>query len=335
VRIDSSPAAPSMVDTNLILVDGLPGSGKSATAQLVWLHLLKNQQDASWYFEHQSSHPIYRLDNLAKVYRSSLSKSRRTHQQALVKWQRLADSLHDTRRIVILESTFFQTTIGWLQLMNVARHEILDYVARVEERIEKARPVLVYLYQKDPATALRNIRAQRGDWFEDLLVTQMSKAPFGRAHGLRDFEGVIEFFLRIRSMTDEIYARSRFTKIALDTTDRHWSKYLDDMTDVLSVPRIDHCRSASTNHRELTGTYSSRRFWRTESLTISADAAGLFFDDAARTRLIHKAGNVFCIQGMCVELSFRVGNGAIEIECTGDLPSLPRVWRRSTRPEYR
>jgi thymidylate kinase len=320
-----------MVDTNLILIDGLPGSGKSATAQLVWLHLLTNQQDASWYFEHQSSHPIYRLDDLAKVYRASLRKSRRTHQQALVKWQRLADSLWDTRRIVILESTFFQTTVGWLQLMDVARPEILDYVARVEERIEKTRPVLVYLYQKDPATALRKIRAQRGDWFEELLVTQMSKAPFGRVHGLCDFEGVIEFFLRVRSITDEIYARSRFRKIALDTTARHWSEYLDGITDVLSVPRIDHSRSASTNHLELTGTYSSRRFWRTESMTIAADADGLFFDDAARTRLIHKTGNVFCIQGMCVELSFRTGSGVLEVECTGDLPSLPRVWRQSTR----
>jgi thymidylate kinase len=322
-----------MVDTNLILVDGLPGSGKSATAQRVWLHLLRNQRDASWYFEHQSSHPIYRLDNLAKVYRTSLRQSRRTHQQALLKWQRLADSLRDTRRIVILESTFFQTTIGWLQLMNVTREEILDHVAHVEERIERIRPVLVYLYQKDAATALRNIRAQRGDWFEDLLVTRMSKTPFGRAQRLCDFDGVIEFFLRVRSITDEIYARSRFRKIAVDTTDREWSEYLDRITDVLSVPRIDHSRSASTNHRELNGTYSSRRWWRTESMTISADADGLFFDDAARTRLIHKTGNVFCIQGMCVELSFRVGDGAVEIDCTGDLPSLPRVWRRSTRPE--
>lgn len=319
-----------MIETNLILVDGLPGSGKSAIAQTLWLHLLHHHYDARWFFEHQTSHPIYRLDNLGKLYRTSVKRSRRIHENALLKWQTLAESLQNTRRITILESTFFQTTIGWLQLMNLPRQEILDYARRVEQRIEATQPVLVYLYQEDPAAALRSIRMQRGDWFEQLLVGQMSRTPFGRAHGLHDFEGVIQFFVGVRSMTDEIYARSQFRKMALDTTDRKWTHYLDGITDVLCLPRIDHRPATSTGYDNLIGTYRSRALWRTESITIAADEHGLFFADAAQTRLIEKATNVFCIQGMCVELSFSTRNGVVEIDCTGDLPGLPRVWRQST-----
>ena len=63
-----------MVKTNLILIDGVPGSGKSATAQALWLHLRRNDYDATWFFEHQSSHPIYRLDDLGKIYRTSVDQ---------------------------------------------------------------------------------------------------------------------------------------------------------------------------------------------------------------------------------------------------------------------
>ena len=38
--------------TRLILVDGLPGAGKSATAQRLWLHLLANDHRAHWFHEH-------------------------------------------------------------------------------------------------------------------------------------------------------------------------------------------------------------------------------------------------------------------------------------------
>jgi len=302
---------------------------------MLWLHLLDNDQETNWFFEHQSSHPVYRLDDLPKVYRAGVKKSRRIHEDAILKWQALADSLHDTRRVTILESTFFQTTVGWLQLMDLQRQEILDHVARVEERIARTHPVLIYLFQKDPAAALRRIRLQRGDWFENLLVSQMSKTTFGRARGLCDFDGVIQFFLGVRGITDEIYARSTFRKIALDTTDRNWAAYLDGITDVLSLPRIDHHRSPPANCADLTGTYRSGGFWRRESITIAADGNGLFFDDAAQTRLIHKRANVFCIQGMCVEVSFRTARGCMELTCAGDLPSLPRVWRKSSGPEQR
>jgi thymidylate kinase len=334
-----------MVDTNLILIDGLPGSGKSATAQLLWLHLLDNAHRANWFSEHQTSHPIYRYDDaIGKAYRATLKsaplfrmlvssvyrhiKSRRIHEEALSNWQRLADSLENSGRITILESTFFQTPIGWLQLMNLEREEILRYVARIQHIIEKLNPVLVYLYQEDPATALRKVREQRGDWFEQLLVSQIEKAPFGRAHRVRNFEGVIRFFLKIRNITDEIYALSGFRKVTLDTSGGSWEQYLDRITDVLSLPRMNHNRPVPADCDGLTGTYRAGVWWRKESIVIAADQRGLYFPEAAGTRLVHKAGNTFCIEGMCVEFSFRSLNGDAEIECSGDSLRLPKLWKR-------
>src|SRR4051794_21845927 len=205
-----------MIDTNLILIDGLPGSGKSANAQLLWLHLLDNGYEAQWFFEHQSTHPIYRLDDLAKSYDSTFEECQRIHEAAITNWEMLVESLKNSRRVVILESTFFQTMVGWLQLMNLPREDILGYSRRVQRIIVELNPALIYFYQVDPAAALRSIRERRGDWFEELLVGQIGKTPYGQAHGVGDLEGVIRFFVTVRGITDEIFSQCDFGKVAIE-----------------------------------------------------------------------------------------------------------------------
>ena len=88
-----------------------------------------------------------------------------------------------------------------------------------------------------------------------------------------------------------------------------------------------------TNLDLLTGTYQTRGLWRKQSLRIAADEAGLFFPDAQRTRLIHKAAMTFCVQGMRVDMSFQVGsNACVELECAGDVADVPRLWTKVAMP---
>src|SRR5262245_19294521 len=160
-----------MINTNLICVDGLPGSGKSTTAQLLFIHLARNGHEAEWFYEHQTSHPIYKYHDLEKAFGMSLLESKRTHEGALRNWKRLTNSLEGTGRITILESTFFQTTAGGLLLMDLTAEEILGFVSRVREIIQRLNPVIIYFYQRDITQALKNIRNRRGEFFETLLVS--------------------------------------------------------------------------------------------------------------------------------------------------------------------
>jgi hypothetical protein len=225
---------------------------------------------------------------------------------------------------VILESTFFQTMIGWLQLMNLPREDILRYSERVRGIIQGLNPVLIYFYQADPAGALRSIRQQRGDWFEELLVGQIGKTPYGQAQGVRDLESVIRFFVTVRGITDEIFSQCGFGKLAIETSERNWLEYGNRITDLLSLPRMDDRRQLVEGWTEFTGNYRDPASG--DSIVIAADQNGLYFDDSAKTRLIHKAGNTFCIQGMCVEFSFGGKNGHGHIQCNGDLPGLAESW---------
>jgi len=51
-----------MMKTNLIIVEGMPGSGKSTTAQYISMQLNKNSIPSNWYYEVESNHPLECFD---------------------------------------------------------------------------------------------------------------------------------------------------------------------------------------------------------------------------------------------------------------------------------
>jgi thymidylate kinase len=314
-----------MIDTNLIFVDGLPGSGKSTTAQLVFIHLVRNGYEAEWFYEHQMSHPIYKYHDLEKAFGMSPLESKRTHERALRNWKRLATSLRATHKITILESTLFQTTVGGLQLMDLSREEIIGFVSQIPEIIKELNPVLIYFYQSDIAAALRTIRDRREE-FDTLLISQIGRTPYGKRRKVENFDGVIDFYQELREITDQLFSKFDFRKLAIESSHGHWEDYQERINQFLSVGRIDYTSTPTNDLGDFVGRY--REVKSNDEFVIATDGKFLYVNGPSKTRLIHKVNNTFWVQGMCIEFSFRKNkNGVIEkIRCSGDLPNLGKLW---------
>ena len=54
----ASRAQAYLLDTKLSLVEGIPGSGKSTTAQWIALELQKRQIEAEWFMDEHRGNPI-------------------------------------------------------------------------------------------------------------------------------------------------------------------------------------------------------------------------------------------------------------------------------------
>ena len=317
-----------MIQTNLILVDGLPGSGKSVTAQILSLHLNRLGLDAEWFFEHQSSHPIYRYDDPERMFDLSVTESKEVAAQALVNWQKLADRLQGTSRVVILESTLFQMTIGWLQLMDTDREEIIRFVCSISQILTEVNPALIYFYQDDVPTALRKTCELRGDWFPTFLISRIGRTPYGKRESVADLNGVITFYERVRSITDELFSKLSFAKTAIETSARDWRRYYRQISDLLQIPPIDPVFPAPDGCGRLVGRY--RELNSGNEIGIGCDSEGLYFEEPGRPRLFHNKGNSFCVEGVCIQFSFqdRVDGGGVEIEASGDVPGAGGRWIR-------
>ncbi len=283
----------------LILVDGMCGSGKSTTAQLLWLHFVKQGYRARWFYEHQSPHPVA--------------------DRSIASWKTLGATVRDTDETVILESALFQTTVGSLQLLGRGEDDICRHAAEIEEAIADADPAFIYLYQRDAEEALLRIRGRRGAWFDAYLNHVFASTPFAGKIG--------EFFAAHRRLTDRIFGDLRMPKLAIDNTDEAWGDHNRQITDFLSLPAFE-CSPPAVDARRLAG-----RFKHLESgdeIAIATDGVALYLDDEMKTGLIYKGGDAFWIQGMCVEVAFRSdGAGVVnELHLTGDLPNLGKVWTR-------
>jgi hypothetical protein len=106
-----------MLNTKLILVDGLPGSGKSTTAQWLELQLRRNGFAAHWIHEANVPHPLWfgGIDGS----RFTLPDFERTTPGALIqsgldKWRRFTDTVRASDTIYVVESYPFLNAMGIL-----------------------------------------------------------------------------------------------------------------------------------------------------------------------------------------------------------------------------
>lgn len=238
----------------LILVEGIPGSGKSTIsnrikgylegkgvkvklfnegephpADLAWSAYLSKEeyervlQDYSEYRSEIESSSIVEEDSAIVAYtkiglsakeseliryleahevydgKVSLDTFKRIH---LRRWQRFAQEL-DENSVVIFECAYLQNHIN--ELMGFYKKDtefIAEYMVELIKTVETLNPKLIYLSQPDIRETISRVAKERvtndkskwDDWI-DLVIRYVENCHFGKAHGLKGFDGVVEFFM--------------------------------------------------------------------------------------------------------------------------------------------
>ena len=238
-----------MSNTKLILIEGIPGSGKTSAARFIrdwleergqrpalflegdWHHpadyesvaclieteyaeLLAQfpdqvdflahhawQEGGEWFFryhelqyEHGNHRPAALFETLARFEIYELPADR--HRRLLLKsWQKFAARAASEDLVYVFECCFLQnpttTLLAWHNLPETAvRHHILS----LAQAIGPLQPKLIYLARQDVAATLEFSRAERPKGWIDFLIWYLTEQEYGQAHGLRGFEGVIDFY---------------------------------------------------------------------------------------------------------------------------------------------
>ncbi len=320
-----------MIDTRLIFIDGIPGSGKSTTAQQLCHQLLHDGCDAEWFYEHDSTHPIYTARQLEEALASGTDAVHEILGAATGLWKRWASTRKASGPIAILESTLFQLTAGAQLLVEWDRDAIVQYALSVQEAIAALHPVLIYFVPEDVEGALKAIVEKRGDDFDRFLIDRLAPTPYGQSRAIQRFDQVMEFFQECRAVTDSLYSQLPIRKIEIDTSGGDWDAYRRSIADFLDMPRIESGFPPDADPTEYTGVYHEPNL--NHEWTVGTDGAQLCFDNGNKTKILHKQGDVFCVEGVCVELTFvRDAHGIVKkIECGGHLTGedvIETVWHR-------
>jgi len=217
--------------TRLILLEGIPGSGKTTTAEWIYQRLCRQGIDAELSDELRPDHPV--IDR-------ALMKTRRVPgygDRCVDRWRAFASrTMNDPSPTVhILEGCLFQSTVRFLLEHDHPEHEPERYFSATQDALEKLQPRIVYLRQPDARTFMREQHAARkGDDVISKIAAYTETTAIAKRHDWKGISGMIEFYLHYRDVCDRLIEGSRFDVLRLDTSGDDWGAVHSDLASWLA-----------------------------------------------------------------------------------------------------
>ena len=150
-----------MIDTKLILIEGIPGSGKSTTAWKLSAEIRDSGKDCRCFLEWDDDHPIF-IGYERDISEIVLS-FREREGDILKQWEEFARGAQSKETISIIESRFWQTTMMLMYLSGYSEDGVIESNQRVVTAITELKPALIYLANDDIEKTLAKAEALGGE----------------------------------------------------------------------------------------------------------------------------------------------------------------------------
>ena len=178
-----------------ILVEGIPGTGKTTAAKALVAGFERAGVGARWYLEEDHGHPVMPRP-LLKQWREADFGAR-----CAASFERFARSIPPDQTEV-LEGTAFQSTARFLWAAD-RDEEIPGYLDGLARALEPVRPALLHLRPRDRARYFREfVLPTRGPEWTAKLVTYVEGTARAKRLGWRGSEGLVEFWARYGECAD-------------------------------------------------------------------------------------------------------------------------------------
>lgn len=218
----------STLSTRVIFVDGLPGSGKSTTADYVARELERRGISCRLLRERELGHPLNVGSELHPSGSTTGAQMFATYtvdsfvEESVARWNAFVAEAKGTQLVVILDSYPFQNSVRVLLQMGADPVLLSAYQTRVEEKAAELEPVLIYLDAGDAEGAVRGIAEQRGPVWTEYMIAVVTDCPYATARRLQGMSGVVAIMQAYKHLLDESVARFPFAKLALSNCHGRW-----------------------------------------------------------------------------------------------------------------
>ena len=209
----------------LILIEGMIGSGKTTTAMRVGDWLSCRGEDVRVFCECAADHPIRtraedRLRAAADPQAPAPPRSAgdgaaagTPRAYAADQWRRLAERcLHD-RQTIILEGSFLQNSVMPAFIDDAPPRTVNAIFARIQRQAAPAGPLLVYLRPADIGAAIARIHRTRGEPWSSRNVAFVENSAWARRRNLQGQDAVVKLYQAWEPIVTQLYSRYRFPKI--------------------------------------------------------------------------------------------------------------------------
>lgn len=197
----------------LILIEGLPGSGKTSLAEGLCASLDAAGTRASWVPELQPDHPV--------IDRATMRTARAPGYagRCIRRWEGFSRAVRclPSRDVLILEGCLFQGTVRFLVEHERSSREIAGTLPAVEACLAPLHPRLVYLTQTDTEAHLeRELVRRKGAETVSRIAAYSETTPYATSRGLRGSPALTSLYVSYREVCDGLVRRTRMPVLELD-----------------------------------------------------------------------------------------------------------------------
>jgi hypothetical protein len=217
-----------MLGTKIIFVDGLPGSGKSTTADYVAGELEKRGIPCRLFRERESDHPLNVGGDLHPSGSTTGARMFAAYtvgsfvEESLARWNTFVAEARRSERVNVLDSYPFQNSVRVLLQMDADPVTLATYQSCVEAKAAGLDPVLIYLDPGDAERTLHAIAGQRGPAWTDYVIAVVTDCPYASSRGLQGMDGAVAIMRAYKHLLDQLVARFPFPKLVLSDCHRRW-----------------------------------------------------------------------------------------------------------------
>lgn len=170
--------------TNLIIVEGLPGSGKSTTAATIANELTKAGRKVVCFDEGDPNHPADYADYDFPDFADERAK-------ILDKWRSFVES-HAEDTVYVFNCVFLQNPMcETMMRFGMTTEQSRDYIREIARIIKPLHPIIIYIDQPDAGEAIGQVLDERGEGWLNAVIDYHTAQGYGKEHNLTGYEGYI------------------------------------------------------------------------------------------------------------------------------------------------
>lgn len=171
--------------TNLIIVEGLPGCGKSTTAGMIARLLEEQGQKVFCVDEGVENHPADYADYDFPDFETEREK-------ILGKWRSFVESAcKDT--IYVFNCIFLQNPMcETMMRFGMSKEDSGKYISEIAQIIKPLNPVVIYIDLPDVKATVDSVIQERGNDWLNAVIDYHTFQGYGKQNGLSGYDGYIK-----------------------------------------------------------------------------------------------------------------------------------------------
>ena len=223
-----------MIDSELFLIEGIPGTGKSTAAQCLLSRFVDHDIKARWFHEEERGHPLFfppmNIQNICEP-----GQVDNFIENWVSQWSKLP-GLSGINGKQIITGYLFQNGVRILYVNNYGREEIVHFLLSIIKKIRPLKPFLLFFYTSDPAKFIEDTWTKRGRAWMRYFYGVDANTPFAVSRNLRGATASIVLWAQFQKFCKELYELIEIEKLIIDITGRDWSSYYKVIYERFGLP---------------------------------------------------------------------------------------------------